>query len=480
MRRITVVPLILFMLALPLSAKEMTILVQPFENTGDAAYSWISAGMTASVISDLGKIRDVTVISDAERRKAAEEIQLGLSGMVDEQKAVKVGNLLGANLIFSGSYQVSGTQVRVNASLTDVAKGSVERSVKVDGTLGGIFALQDQIVFALMAETEKIKIADVKPVKFTAEEKKQIESAEKPSLSAYELYSKGLQARTKDPRASLDFFKQAVKAQPDYAAALVEAGYTAGSILNLFAEGLGYIEKADALYAKRGETNTGAYAGVMMIMGNVHKEMGQLDRALEYMDKSKRIRDALGQQNTDGYAALLTNTGIIYDKMKKNDRALECYAQARAIYDTLGKQKSNSYSVLLMNIGVIYAESKQPDKALEYYTQSMQIKEALGLQKTKGYAILLMDIGNIYLRKDELDKVEIYYTRSLEIRDAMGLQETITYATLLSNFGKLCEKQGKKDLAGQYYRRAYETYAKTGYKGPLTDKALKNAERLGK
>ena len=61
-------------------AKNMTILVQPFQNTGDPEYSWVSAGMTASVISDLEKIRDITVISEMDRKKAVMEMAFAMSG----------------------------------------------------------------------------------------------------------------------------------------------------------------------------------------------------------------------------------------------------------------------------------------------------------------------------------------------------------------------------------------------------------------
>ncbi|TAL33184.1 MAG: tetratricopeptide repeat protein [Spirochaetes bacterium] len=462
-----------------LTAKEMTILVHPFENTGDQAYSWISAGMTSSVVSDLGKIQDVTVISEPDRKKAVDEIQLGLTGLVDEQKAVKVGRVLGANLIFSGNYLVAGTQVRVNAVLIDVEKGSVQKSVKVDGTLGGIFDLQDRIVFALMAETEKVKIADVKPVRFTDDEKKKIETAEKPSFSAYELYAKGLQVRGSNPRTALDYFKKALEQQPDYLAALGEAGYTAGSVLNLFAEGLGYLERADALFVKRAGTNTREYANLMARTGLVYKEMDKLDKALECYAKSRDIRDTLGLQNTSGYAALMTNTGSAYWKKGQYDKALELYGISEKIKDSLGEQKTSGYAALLTNIGLVYAGKKQPDTAMEYYIRAREIRDALALQKTDSYAVLLSAIGSVYFHKGAYDQARENYVRAQEIRDALGLADTTDYAGLLFNIGLTGEKQGNKELAGQYFRKAYDTYVKTGYTGANRDRALKNAERLG-
>lgn len=101
--------------AIPLSAKNMTILVHPFQNTGDKKFSWVSAGMTASTISDLGKIQEITVISESDRVKAYKEIEFAQTGLTAvDDNAVKVGEMLGANFIFTGNYLVVGNRIRVN------------------------------------------------------------------------------------------------------------------------------------------------------------------------------------------------------------------------------------------------------------------------------------------------------------------------------------------------------------------------------
>jgi hypothetical protein len=51
--------LFFFLFTTPCLSKQMNILVHPFENTGDKEYSWISAGMTDTVISDLTRIQNI-------------------------------------------------------------------------------------------------------------------------------------------------------------------------------------------------------------------------------------------------------------------------------------------------------------------------------------------------------------------------------------------------------------------------------------
>ncbi len=230
---IIIICLVILYFTNQLFAKEMTILVYPFQNTGSQQYSWLSYGMTASVISDLGKIKDITVISEIDRKKAIEEIQLSMTGLVDDKKAVKVGEVLGANIIFTGSYLVSKNQIRVNANLINVEKGNIEKTVKIDGTLDKIFDLQDKIVFSLLTETEKIQIRDIKPIKIAEEEKNNIKNSLRPNLNAYELYSKGLQLLNSNKyQESISYFNKAIELDSNYSSSYFNRGVAKGLLLN--------------------------------------------------------------------------------------------------------------------------------------------------------------------------------------------------------------------------------------------------------
>lgn len=248
-----IVFLVLFFIFIttPSQARNMNILVQPFEHSGDPQSSWLSAGMTDTVICDLNRIKDITVISDKDRKQVLNELKFTHSGLVSEETTVKIGKMIGANVIFTGNYQVSGNRIRVNAKLINVETGKVESSTKLDGTLDAIFDLQDKVIFSLMSETEKIKIADLNPVRFTEEDKKKIEEKYKTTADAYEWYSKGLEIEDINPRMALDYLKKAIKIDPNYTNALILAGYIAGRTLNLFDESYAYFEKAESIFKAR-------------------------------------------------------------------------------------------------------------------------------------------------------------------------------------------------------------------------------------
>ncbi len=502
------------------AAGKMCILVYPFKNTGDKKYSWVSAGMTDTVISDLQGIEDITVISDRDRRSAIKEISLGQSGLIADDTAVKVGTMTGANVIFTGSYSVQGNRIRVIAKLIRVDTGAVEKAIKIDGTIDSIFDVQDRVVVELMGETERIRIADVRPVRFSESDKKRIAEKQKPTLSAYEWYAKGLEVQFTDPKKALQFFKNAINIVPDYIKALMQAGATAGETLSLFSEGLKFLSRAGEIFTRRNENkssqyanllmnsglvywskgnldsaleyfmqskglmdglglqNSSNYAALMMNMGIVYYSKNQLGKAIEYFKSSKEIRERLGQEKTSGYAKVLTNIGLVHWRRGDKVQALNFYKAAQDLHIKLGLQNTADYSYLLLNIGNVYAP-KEEDRAIEYYMQSKELKEKLGLQNTMRYANLMTNLGNVYQQKRQFNRALEYYQRSKDIRDKLGLQKTVGYGRLLYNFALLYERKGNKRMAGRYYRKSYNILERAHYRGSLKARALKGARRLG-
>ncbi len=455
--RIVLFSLLLIFLSTPATAKTMSILVYPFENTGDKKYSWISAGMTDTVINDLMGIREVSVISNADRKKIMEETKFILSGLVAEETMVKVGKLIGANVIFTGSYTVSGKNIRVIARLINVETGKTESSAKLDGSLEKIFDLQDKVVFTLLADTGKMNIPDVNPVRIAETEKKKIEEKPRPETTAYELYAKGLELQETNPKEALAYFMKALDIDKNYVHVLINAGFTAGSTLSLFDEALGYLTRADNILKSREATNTTDYATLMSNIGIVYRSKSDLDRALKYYMDSQAIEDRLGLQNTARYAGLMMNFGVVYWSKGDLDRALKYYMDSQAIEDRLGLQNTADYAGLMMNIGLVYRSKGDHDRALKYYLDSQQIRDKLGLQNTANYATLMMNIGIVYWSKGDHDRSLKYYLDSLQVMDKLGLQNTDRYADLMINVGIVYWSKGDHDRALKYYLDSQQT-----------------------
>lgn len=441
----------------PILAKTMTVLVYPFENTGDKKYSWISTGLTDSVISDFAKINDVNVISDQDRKTAMKELEFARSGMVDESTIAELGKITGANIILTGSYQVIGEKIRVNAKLMNVETSKIENSIKLDGTIDTIFDLEDKIVIGLLKETNKMNIADVKPIIIKDDILKKIEDKPTSNVSAYEFYSKGREVQDTNPVEALNFFRKALAIDPNYTSALTEAGFTAGNTLNYFSEAIDYLNRADSIFKKKGEANNEEYSNLLLTLGVLYWKMGELDKALSVDRQSKVLKEKLGLVNTLDYAILTMNTGLVYWSKGMLDQSLDFYNKAKNTMDSLGENNTSTYSLLMMNTGLIYWNRGELDTALEYFEKSKKIKDDLNLQNTTGYALLMLNMGLIYYEKNDYDQAMDYYLKDKSISESLGLQKTHDYSLVLNNIALIYWGRNDFTTALKFYNQAKQT-----------------------
>ncbi len=91
----------------------LSVAVLPFSSNEDAKY--LTDSVTEKLIIQLVNLRRFRVIERSALDKIMEEQKLGLSGFVDEETAIKVGKLAGADLIILGSINMQIGFVKVSA-----------------------------------------------------------------------------------------------------------------------------------------------------------------------------------------------------------------------------------------------------------------------------------------------------------------------------------------------------------------------------
>ena len=127
-----------------------TVAVAPFTNlSGDPSDAWIGDGLVETVTTDLERLAPLTVVT---RAAFAAEPQAGTGhGAPDDAAALAVARRLGAAWVVTGGYARRGPRLSVTARIVSVAVGTARRTVRVDGELGALFELQDELGAALRA-----------------------------------------------------------------------------------------------------------------------------------------------------------------------------------------------------------------------------------------------------------------------------------------------------------------------------------------
>jgi TolB-like protein len=139
---------IAFVFALCTHAK--TIAISYFDNSsGDAKYNALSKGIADMLITDLSKVKGVTIVEREKLEKLIQEIKLGQSKYFDQATAQKLGKGLGAQNILTGSFYVLDNVIRLDARLIDVQTGGVIFAEQVSGNKNNFFALHQQLASLL-------------------------------------------------------------------------------------------------------------------------------------------------------------------------------------------------------------------------------------------------------------------------------------------------------------------------------------------
>src|SRR5258708_5189746 len=147
-----------------------SIAVLPFESLGDnTTQPYFADGVQDDILTDLGKVRDLKVISRS-----------GVAAYRGNNRNVKqIGRDLGVANVLEGSLQISGDRVRINAQLIDTRTDAQIWAARYDRKLEDIFALQSEL-----AQT----IAGQLKATLSTGEKAEIWSQPTQDLQAYDLY----------------------------------------------------------------------------------------------------------------------------------------------------------------------------------------------------------------------------------------------------------------------------------------------------
>ncbi|MBN1534174.1 MAG: tetratricopeptide repeat protein [Spirochaetes bacterium] len=424
------------------AGQRMRILVLPFKNAGTPQYSWIAAGMTDTVVADLQRLKSVNVFTEEERKKAFDEIELGMTGIMREEDAVKAGNIMGASAIFTGSFTVAGNAVRVVAKLTDVATTKISRSRKIDGTLEGIFNLQDRIVTALMEEAGAMELPGIDSPEFTEEEMRGARRVHVPSLKVFELYSRALEKFEENPREALSLAVQAARLDPRYADALTLAGsLSSGTGDTAAAEG--YYARAQSALEREGLKGSPQYALLLHSRAVMEWNRGENEASVRFGLEATRIWEALGRRESSSYASTLTTVGSAYRNLGELERGLRLTEEARGMMERAGLAKSSQYSWTLSNLGVLRLMMKQYGEALRLNDRAMANWERLGMKRSMGYAFTYSQNGSIRYAMGDYGNALTLLRQGMAQCEELGLDNTVQYAYFSWNAANCHWMQGR-------------------------------------
>ena len=419
------------------SAIERSVAVMTFANiTRDATDDWIGTGIAETVSSDLKNIHGMTVIGRARVYDALRNLASNAS--LDESLAIDIGRRLGATWVVVGGFQKIGEMVRITANFVEVSTGTVRKTVKVDGRVSDIFALQDKIVYELSQGLNLV---------LRGTEIAEIERQETRSVEAYESFARGMMNLRLASRDSIEraiaAFEHATRHDPEYAlawAALGGAYNLKGSFLSL----TDLIEQAIEI-ERRALSIDPDLADAHTWLGAALLNLGRNDEAIGAMREAIRLEPDNGQAHQALARAYWVGKGDFASAIPEFERAIELNPDA-------------GYSYL--QLGLLLAWQGQFDRAEDVCKRAVELQDQY-ISGNAGLQVVGANgrLGYVYYLQGRYDDALREYERGLQfVASSDHALKDRTAIELTIKIGAAYQRQGRTADASRQFERARKMF----------------------
>ncbi len=286
----------------PAPDHSISIAVMPFANmSGDPGQQYVSDGITEDILTELSRFRGLSVAA----RLASFHFAAKGAGLAE------IARQLGAMFVLEGSVRKSGERIRISAQLIDAGSGDQIWAERYDRAAQDVFALQDEVVEAIVAMLEgRMVMAGAAMVR------------RKPAAnwSAYDFVLQGRQLcnEYKEPEA-VPLLERAVAIDPEFASAhaWLAIALTMADVLGGATSRHGRAEAAAKRALELGGNDAMAHYSRALVL----QWTGDFDRSRFHFDRAMMLNPADIQIRGD-YASLQRMSGYPKEALATIEKAI--------------------------------------------------------------------------------------------------------------------------------------------------------------
>ena len=424
-----------------------SIAVLPLENlSGDPEQEYFSDGMTEALITDLGKISALRIISRTSVMR--------FKGVRPAGGLTEIAQKLNVDAVVEGSVMRSGDRVRITANLIDARSERHLWAEAYDRDLRDVLALQGEVARAIASEIK---------IRVTPQEQTRLARARPIDPDALQHYLKGRHYWNKFTQdgieTSREHFQRSIEIDPGYAMAytgLADAFNLLGWLAVLPGKEAYPKAKAAAAKALQIDDSLGE-PHASLAFARFHYDWdwpgakSEFKRAIELNPNYSVARHwhaycllSVGQtgealteikraQKLDPLSHIISNTAsAILCWAGRHDQAIEQLQQIL--------EEDPNFAVSHQRLGHEYAEKGMFEESIREY------RKAIGLDEGSTY--ILTGLGKVYAAAGRTAEAR----KTLRDLEALSKRRWVAPSRVAS----LCASLGEEDLALEWLEKAYE------------------------
>jgi len=137
------------------------------QNLDDPQWQWLSKGLADMLVTDLSRTNKFQLVDREKVQEYLDEIGLAETGVIDQQTALKLGQIAKVRKALFGNYRITNEQIEIQAYIVNVASNNVERVESIKGPVKAILDLEKTLALKIVENLDvPLSQAEIASIRF--------------------------------------------------------------------------------------------------------------------------------------------------------------------------------------------------------------------------------------------------------------------------------------------------------------------------
>ena len=220
------------------------------------------------------------------------------------------------------------------------------------------------------------------------------------------------------------------------------------------------LEESVTLYKKYDPQNHIELTRALAYLGDVYKNLGDYERAKGVSEEDIALSKQYARDNPLGLARALEYGGILYRDLEDYERSISSLKESLALFQKYSPENYVSISRVLKYLANTYRNLGRYAEAKDLLTQSLAICETYLPENQVSLGRTLVHLATIYKNLGDYTTAKTLLDRSLKIHNKLFGADNIRTAWVVTSLGNLYREMGNYDKARSLIEQSLPLYRK--------------------